>query len=207
MLEHATPVVSAAGNAEAAQSVAQGLFAAASCSDDESADESGQTAVAPIRRFDEEAAKTALQEEFKEIWPAWQKLGKTIDYGALVGDADRLPARGKKWRELDAVKDLLNINIIPLLTNLAESGQYGFLPKLALSVIGKNQSSSFCERINSAGKLVMTDGRTLLGKKHLEMCVVLRINKKFMQYMKKKYKALGKELIKQFAKDTGITPE
>lgn len=207
VLEHAAPVVSAAGNGEAAQSVAKGLFAAVSCSDDESADESGQPAVAPILGFDEEAAKTALQEEFKEIWPAWQKLGKTIDYGALVGDADHLPARGKKWRELDAVKDLLNINIIPLLINLAESSQYGFLPKLALSVIGKNQSSSFCERINSAGKLVMTDGRTLLGKKHLEMCVVLRINKKFMKYMKKKYKALGKELIKQFAKDTGITPE
>ena len=76
---------------------------------------------------------------------------------------------------------------------------------MALTLLGNNLASSFCERINSAGKLVMTDGRTLLSKNHLEMLVALRINKKFMYHMKKNHKKLGKELIDQFAIDTGIT--
>ena len=52
---------------------------------------------------------------------------------------------------------------------------------------GDNMASSFCERINSVAKAVLTEGRTLLSEEELEMVVVLRVNKKFMAYMKAKH--------------------
>ena len=183
------------------------VYAMVLCSDDEEEAEDGRLdeprqEVAP---FDEFAEAIALETEFQKIWPTWKKLGKTIDYGVLSNRP--LPGDGKKWRELDAVGHLMDLDIIALFEGLAESGQYGYLPMMALALLGNNLASSFCERIHSAGKLVMTDGRTLLSKNHLEMLVALRINKKFMYHMKKNHRKLGKELIKQFAIDTGITNE
>ena len=55
---------------------------------------------------------------------------------------------------------------------------------------GDNMASSFCERINSAAKAVLTAGRTLLDEEELEMVVVLRVNKVFMAYMKEKHPGL-----------------
>ena len=42
--------------------------------------------------------------------------------------------------------------------------------------------------------LVMNDGNTLLGDKHLEMLVVLRMNRAFMQFMRDNYYAEIKKL-------------
>ena len=56
---------------------------------------------------------------------------------------------------------------------------------------GDNMASSFCERINSVAKQVLTEGRTLLSEEELEMVVVLRVNKKFMAYMKEKHPRLS----------------
>ena len=49
--------------------------------------------------------------------------------------------------------------------------------------------SASSERINSVAvaKQVLTEGRTLLSEEELEMVVVLRVNKKFMAYMKEKH--------------------
>ena len=64
---------------------------------------------------------------------------------------------------------------------------YGHLPAMAKVTCGNKPASSFCERVNSAAKLIMTDGRTLLPQEELEMCTVLRINRKFMIHMKEHY--------------------
>ena len=55
---------------------------------------------------------------------------------------------------------------------------------MAFAYTGDNMGSSFCERMNSAAKNVMTEGRTLLSPQELEMMVVLRINRVFMEHMK-----------------------
>ena len=60
----------------------------------------------------------------------------------------------------------------------------GVLPDLALAYIGANLASSFCERVNSAAKLIMTHDRTTLGNKHLEMLCVLRMNRDFIAWMR-----------------------
>ena len=53
----------------------------------------------------------------------------------------------------------------------------------------------------------MTDGRTLLGDKHLQMVCVLRINRAYMEYMRTQHPELALKLsnirtmkMKEFAK-------
>ena len=53
--------------------------------------------------------------------------------------------------------------------------------------IGTFLASSFCERINSAGNLVMTDGNTMLGDEELNMMATLRMNRDFMKFMRNKF--------------------
>ena len=60
----------------------------------------------------------------------------------------------------------------------------GYLPAMAFAYTGDNMSSSFCERINSVAKDILTEERTLLDERELEMVAVLRINRTFMEYMK-----------------------
>ena len=50
--------------------------------------------------------------------------------------------------------------------------------------IGSLNAESFCERVISACNLVMTTGNTLLGNEELEMLVLLRINRQFMEHMR-----------------------
>ena len=64
---------------------------------------------------------------------------------------------------------------------------FGYLPDLALAYIGANLASSFCERVNSAAKLIITHDRTVLGDRHLEMLCVLRMNKDFIYWMRDKH--------------------
>ena len=41
--------------------------------------------------------------------------------------------------------------------------------------------------VYSAGNLIVTEGNTLLAEEEVEMMTVLRINRDFMQYMRKTY--------------------
>ena len=53
--------------------------------------------------------------------------------------------------------------------------------------IGALNAESFAERVISGSNLVMTNGNTLLGDKMLEMLVVLRMNRGFMEFMRREY--------------------
>ena len=89
---------------------------------------------------------------------------------------------GKLYKELEeSNKGRNKFGFIPLMA-AGSKGCLGFLP-----------AASFCERVNSIAKDVMTDAHLLMGKESLEMMVVLRMNRKFMIYMRRKYKHLTKE--------------
>ena len=78
--------------------------------------------------------------------------------------------------------------------------KYGLIPKMAIGskgCLGFLPASSFCERINSVAKDVMTDGHTVMKQDSLEKLVVLRMNRDFMQYMHKKYNYLTKQQFSQ----------
>ena len=64
---------------------------------------------------------------------------------------------------------------------------FGHLPMMAVASrgsIGGFLASSFCERINSCANLVLTDGNSLLSPNEINMLVTLRMNRKFMQFMR-----------------------
>ena len=70
---------------------------------------------------------------------------------------------------------------------------YGFIPDMAASStgqIGALNAESFCERVLSCANDVLTEGNTLLDDEELEMIVILRMNRKFMQFMRANYNHL-----------------
>ena len=68
--------------------------------------------------------------------------------------------------------------------------QFGHLPMMAVASrgsIGGFLASSFCERINSCANLILTDGNSLLSPDEINMLVTLRMNRKFMQFMRQNH--------------------
>ena len=69
-----------------------------------------------------------------------------------------------------------------------EKEKFGFLPKMATASkgsIGALLASGFAERIISAGNQLCTKVNSLLSPEEINMCVVLRMNRKFMAFMRK----------------------
>ena len=70
----------------------------------------------------------------------------------------------------------------------------GYFPKMASSSngsIGALLASSFAERVISAANLIMTNDNTLLPPSEIKLCVVLRMNKQFMEFMRKNYASVA----------------
>lgn len=152
---------------------------------------------------------TAKYATFDVAWANWLNLSEGIVWTKQF--AEELKDKGMDGEplaedDLDAIHHLLELPVItglykPLIkddgTGLHNPSLYGFLPQLALCYIGNNLASSYCERVNSCAKLIMTHDRTVLDDAHLEMICVLRMNKKFMYSMKHMYPELGGEWIQQ----------
>ena len=84
--------------------------------------------------------------------------------------------------------------------------KFGYLPKMATASkgsIGSFMASSFCERINSAANLILTLGNTLLSDEEIDMLVVLRMNRDFLNFMHLHYS----HIVKLPFKETIITVE
>ena len=91
--------------------------------------------------------------------------------------------------------------------NVDSTGRhFVYLPKMATTSrgsIGKNSAVSFCERINSAANLAMTKGNVLLAPDEVNMLTVLRMNRDFMEHMRKRHP----EALKQHFDMTVISPK
>ena len=78
--------------------------------------------------------------------------------------------------------------------------QFGWIPTMASSSVGQLgalSAESYCERILSCANNVLTKGNTLLSDAELEMIVVLRMNREFMQFMRAHYAAEAKQVFGQ----------
>ena len=51
--------------------------------------------------------------------------------------------------------------------------------------VGSLLASSYADRVNSAANLILTKGNTLLCEEEINMCTVLRMNHRFMEFMRK----------------------
>ena len=68
-----------------------------------------------------------------------------------------------------------------------DMARFGLLPYMATTCkgsIGACLASSFCERVNSIAKAVMTLDRTLLDGEEMDMLTVLRASKDFIEFMR-----------------------
>jgi hypothetical protein len=61
--------------------------------------------------------------------------------------------------------------------------------------LGALSAESYCERILSCANNVVTTGNTLLSDEEVEMIVILRMNREFMEFMREHY---GEEAKQKF---------
>jgi adenylosuccinate synthase len=62
--------------------------------------------------------------------------------------------------------------------------------------VGSLLASSYAERVNSAANLILTKGNTLLAEEEINMCTVLRMNRRFMEFMRKYHPDAAKQRFK-----------
>ena len=87
---------------------------------------------------------------------------------------------------------------------------YGYLPVMATASkasIGALLASSFCERINSAANIILHDGNLSLSEREINKLVVLRVNRRFMEYMRKTYSHVTQQELKMCKAGPVITEE
>ena len=113
-----------------------------------------------------------------------------IDWKAVYPDSD-IPDQPTTVRPLE---DLLHLDMgvlyLKIIKEDAERKEFGFLPLMASCCkgqIGALNAESYSERVNSIGKLIMTDDSTLIGDDLLDKLVTLRMNSGFMEHMRAHY--------------------
>ena len=92
--------------------------------------------------------------------------------------------------------ELLLIDIGPMYKAMADSGMYGLLPAMAgcsVGQLGALNAESFCERILSCANNVIQTDNTLLNDEEVEMLVMLRMNRNFMEFMRLHYGDMARE--------------
>lgn len=133
----------------------------------------------------------AEQVSFSEAWDNWVQLSKTIEWFVEFPELQKKKDDDgelllQSVEDMDPIDDMLTLDMLPMYARLMKDKDafesYGFLPHLAMCYVGGNLASSFCERVNSAAKAIMTHDRTVLEHEHLEMLTVLRINRDFIYH-------------------------
>ena len=129
---------------------------------------------------------TRLQAEFDEVFPRYMKQSIAVNWAEEFKGRD-IPNEKKD------VCPLLHLRKLPigeLLSKWRDSKMLGYLPVMAThsrASIGSLLASSFCERINSGGKITLNEGNARLSQSELDMRTTLRLNKGFMDFMRKNY--------------------
>jgi hypothetical protein len=106
---------------------------------------------------------------------------------------------GKDPAALDTVADLMPLDVGKLYRKIEKMDlrrYYGHIPRMASSSIGQIgalNAESFCERSLRCAGHVLDEGNTLLDDAELEMLVVLRMNREFMEFMRTNYNHLTKD--------------
>jgi hypothetical protein len=161
--------------------------------DSDSGDENAAAAAGGAPEAVEDAAQTKIERliqfglEADASIKAWRKIA--VPWWDLYSSA-ALPEK------LNLVEHLLPLNPGAAYKYIAKLGTCGLIPQMAMcseGELGAVNAESYCERVLSCAKNVMPDGRTLLSSDELEMIVMLRMNKGFMQHMRETYPGIAKE--------------
>ena len=128
------------------------------------------------------------REEFKRVFKKWSKQSP---------DWSEIDPKLKDKTEFDLIGDLLHVDVGKIYAEYEkhdpERKQYGWLPDMARCRIGAGNAESFSERTLSVANQVVAEGNTLLADAEVEMVAVLRMNKWFMEFMRKHHPELAHE--------------
>ena len=134
-------------------------------------------------------------EEFARSFANWVKFGSNIDWRKEFPDE---LANKPEGYHLDPIEDLMHLDVGRIYRRLEDDfPTYGHLPRMARSSrasIAALPAESYCERCISAGNLIMNKGNTLLSDEDVDMLVALRMNRAFMEHMRKKHPDLSGQL-------------
>ena len=99
--------------------------------------------------------------------------------------------------QYDLMSDLLLADMFKVLSDMMRSealliqrgtsAKFGYLPMMAVATLGALNAESFCERVLSCVKLVVSDLHVSLKAEEIRMLVMLRMNRGFMEYMRSSY--------------------
>ena len=99
--------------------------------------------------------------------------------------------------QYDLMADLLHADMFKVLSDMlrsealliqrGKSAKFGYLPMMAVATLGALNAESFCERVLSCVKLVVSDLHVSLKVEEIRMLVMLRMNRGFMEYMRSSY--------------------
>ena len=174
-------------------------------SDEEEGDDSvtdepelDQAAIAKQLR---EASEAKLREEFDFSFKNyrkqsnkinWHSLSTTLDLGLDLPKPEERPIELMDLWDVDMGKVMKHVFI-----NVDNSkALYGFLPQIATTSrgsIGAHIASGFPERINSCANLTLTKANSVMSPREINMLTVLRMNRDFMAYMRKKYPDVSRQ--------------
>ncbi len=100
--------------------------------------------------------------------------------------------------QYDVMADLLHANMFKAYSDILRSeslrlkkglsAKFGYLPMMAVASLGALNAESFCERVLSCVKLVVSDLHVRLKAEEIRMLVMLRMNREFMEYMRVSYR-------------------
>ena len=93
--------------------------------------------------------------------------------------------------------DLLHADMFKVLSDMfrsetlrmqqGKSAKFGYFPMMTVNTLGALNVESFCERVLSCVKLVVSDLHVRMKPKEIRMLVMLRMNREFMEYMRASY--------------------
>ena len=85
--------------------------------------------------------------------------------------------------------ELMSVDIGPLYTAMANSKTsiMALMASCSIGQLGALNAESFCERVLSCANNVVQTDNTLLDDEEVEMLVVLRMNRAFMEFMRLHY--------------------
>jgi hypothetical protein len=95
--------------------------------------------------------------------------------------------------QYDLMSDLLDTNMFKVFSDMlrsdalrihqCKSAKFGYLLMMTVATLGALNTESFCERVLSCLKLVVSDLHVSLKTEEICMLVMLRMNREFMEYM------------------------
>jgi hypothetical protein len=117
---------------------------------------------------------------------------QTKNYVLCVGE------KGVLWQ--DKLSSVNLAAVWQLLKSCNKDGRFGYMLKipkhsLAIANVYKLQASSFVERVNSAGKIVLNEANIKMKEDKVEKRVMLRMNRKWMCHMKSTYPEINDNMM------------